>query len=386
MSKNDLIEVKLKDAFELQMGKTPARNNSQYWDGNNKWISIADIGKAGKFISDTKECITDSAVAKSGIKAVPKGTLIMSFKLSIGKTAITAEDMFTNEAIMAFIDKGVYDIDTNYLYHYFTSMDWSAGSNKAVMGMTLNKATLSEKKIRIPDVKTQKAIACRLDKVEELINIKKEEFEKIETLIKARFVELFGDPVGNTKNLPKRTLPELGELGRGVSKHRPRNAPELLGGKYPLIQTGEVANAELYITSYENTYSEIGFKQSKMWDAGTLCITIAANIAKTAILTFDACFPDSVVGFNANEQTNNIFMHYWFSFFQAILEAQAPESAQKNINLKVLSELEVIVPPIEEQMKFVSFIEQTDKSKLIVKKQLEELETLKRSLIQKYFG
>ena len=119
MSKNDLIEVKLKDAFELQMGKTPARNNSQYWDGNNKWISIADIGKAGKFISDTKECITDSAVAKSGIKAVPKGTLIMSFKLSIGKTAITAEDMFTNEAIMAFIDKGVYDIDTNYLYHYF---------------------------------------------------------------------------------------------------------------------------------------------------------------------------------------------------------------------------------------------------------------------------
>lgn len=386
MSKNDLIEVKLKDAFELQMGKTPARNNSQYWDGNNKWISIADIGKAGKFISDTKECITDSAVAKSGIKAVPKGTLIMSFKLSIGKTAITAEDMFTNEAIMAFIDKGVYDIDTNYLYHYFTSMDWSAGSNKAVMGMTLNKATLSEKKIRIPDVKTQKVIACRLDKVEELINIKKEEFEKIETLIKARFVELFGDPVGNTKNLPKRTLPELGELGRGVSKHRPRNAPELLGGKYPLIQTGEVANAELYITSYENTYSEIGFKQSKMWDAGTLCITIAANIAKTAILTFDACFPDSVVGFNANEQTNNIFMHYWFSFFQAILEAQAPESAQKNINLKVLSELEVIVPPIEEQMKFVSFVEQTDKSKLIVKKQLEELETLKRSLIQKYFG
>ena len=208
----------------------------------------------------------------------------------------------------------------------------------------------------------------------------------MDELVKARFVELFGDPVGNTKNLPKKTLPELGELGRGVSKHRPRNAPELLGGKYPLIQTGEVANAELYITSYENTYSEIGFKQSKMWDAGTLCITIAANIAKTAILTYDACFPDSVVGFNANEQTNNIFIHYWFSFFQAILEAQAPESAQKNINLKVLSELEVIVPPIEEQMKFVSFVKQTDKSKLEVQKSIEKLEVLKKALMQKYFG
>mgnify|MGYP003301165685 CR=1 FL=1 len=117
--------------------------------------------------------------------------------------------------------------------------------------------------------------------------------------------------VNNTKDLPVLTLPELGEFGRGVSKHRPRNAPELLGGKYPLIQTGEVANSNLYITEYENTYSELGFKQSKLWQKGTLCITIAANIAKTAILTFDACFPDSVVGFKANDKTNNIFIHYY---------------------------------------------------------------------------
>ncbi|MBR5505265.1 MAG: restriction endonuclease subunit S [Clostridia bacterium] len=245
---------------------------------------------------------------------------------------------------------------------------------------------LKEIDIPIYDEKTQSNIVNELDKITYLINKRKIQLEKLDELVKARFVELFGDPVGNTKNLPKKTLPELGELGRGVSKHRPRNAPELLGGKYPLIQTGEVANAELYITSYENTYSEIGFKQSKMWDAGTLCITIAANIAKTAILTFDACFPDSVVGFNANEQTNNIFIHYWFSFFQAILEAQAPESAQKNINLKVLSELEVIVPPIEEQMKFVSFVKQTDKSKVEIQKSLEKLKLLKKALLQKYFG
>jgi type I restriction enzyme S subunit len=169
--------------------------------------------------------------------------------------------------------------------------------------------------------------------------------------------------VNNPKGWSEMTLPELGEFGRGVSKHRPRNAPELLGGIYPLIQTGEVAAANLYITSYDNTYSEIGFQQSKMWDRGTLCITIAANIAKTAILGFDACFPDSVVGFNANEKTCNIFIHYWFSFFQAILESQAPESAQKNINLKILSELKVIVPPITLQNQFAAFVEQVDKSK-----------------------
>ena len=141
-----------------------------------------------------------------------------------------------------------------------------------------------------------------------------------------RFQILFG--------LPEATLPDLGEFGRGVSKHRPRNDIKLLGGKYPLIQTGDVANAGLYITSYSSTYSELGLKQSKMWDKGTLCITIAANIAKTAILEFDACFPDSVVGFIANERTNNIFVHYWFSFFQAILESQAPESAQEEYQLE----------------------------------------------------
>lgn len=200
-----------------------------------------------------------------------------------------------------------------------------------------------------------------LDKVSDLIAKRRQQLDKLDELIKARFVEMFGDPVSNSLNFPLLSLPQLGEFGRGVSKHRPRNAPELLGGKYPLIQTGEVANSELYISSYENTYSEFGFKQSKMWKSGTLCITIAANIANTAILAFDACFPDSVVGFVANEKTNNIFIHYWFGFFQQILEAQAPESAQKNINLKILSELEVIVPPIELQNHFAAFVEQTEK-------------------------
>ena len=179
----------------------------------------------------------------------------------------------------------------------------------------------------------------------------------------SRFIEMFGDPVTNSFNLPLSSLSQLGKFGRGVSKYRPRNAPELLGGKYPLIQTGEIANSDLYILSYQNTYSELGFKQSKMWKAGTLCITIAANIAKTAILTFDACFPDSVVGFSANDKTNNIFIHYWFSFFQQILESQAPESAQKNINLQILSDLKIIVPPLDLQNQFAAFVKQTDKSK-----------------------
>ena len=182
-------------------------------------------------------------------------------------------------------------------------------------------------------------------------------------LVKSQFIEMFGDPVTNSKKLPTKKLSELGELNRGVSKSRPRNKPELLGGPYPLVQTGEVTAADLYVTSYENTYSEAGLAQSKMWPKGTLCITIAANIAQTAILGFDACFPDSVVGFLAGDNVKQIFIHYWFGFFQKILEEQAPQVAQKNINLKTLSELDVMVPSLEQQNEFVAFVEQTDKSK-----------------------
>ena len=358
------MRVKLKDIFDLQMGKTPSRSNLEYWNTTDyKWISIADLTKTSKYIFETKEYLSKSAIKDSGIKVIPANTVVMSFKLSIGKTAITKEDMYSNEAIMAFKDKHVINIIPEYIFYLFKYKNWEECSNKAVMGKTLNKATLSEIEVEICSIEKQRQIVNILDKIMSAVDGRKQELQLLDELIKARFVEMFGDPVSNSYGFPEATLPELGELGRGVSKHRPRNDSKLLGGDYPLIQTGDVANAGLYITSYGGTYSELGLKQSKMWNKGTLCITIAANIAKTAILEFDACFPDSVVGFIANEKTNNIFIHYWFSFFQAILESQAPESAQKNINLKILSELKVIVPKKEKQDEFVEFIEQVYKSK-----------------------
>lgn len=246
------------------------------------------------------------------------------------------------------------------------------------------------------DYKNEKFNLDSLDKQAKIVEIlgntelvilkRRQQLAELDKLIKARFVEMFGDPVYNSKRLPIQRLCKLGSLDRGRSQHRPRNDPKLLNGPYPLIQTGEVASAGLYITKYKNTYSELGLRQSKMWSAGTLCITIAANIAQTAILTFDACFPDSVVGFLPNDSINAIYMHYWFGFFQKILEKQAPQVAQKNINLKILSELNVIVPTQEKQEQFAAFVEQTDKSKVAVQKALDEAQLLFDSLMQKYFG
>ena len=224
---------------------------------------------------------------------------------------------------------------------------------------------LKQSSIKYPDSVTQNRIVKILDTVSSIIELQKKELDQLECLIKARFVEMFGDPIKNDKGWKQVKLMDLGLLARGISKHRPRNAVELLGGPYPLVQTGEVANADTYITSYLSTYSELGLKQSKMWPKGTLCITIAANIAQTSILTFDACFPDSVVGFIAGERVETVFVHYWFSFLQSSLEALATQVAQKNLNLKTLSNVEVIVPPIQLQSEFVNFTKQVDKSKFI---------------------
>jgi len=175
---------------------------------------------------------------------------------------------------------------------------------------------------------------------------------KARAIIPALFLDTFGDPATNPKGWPVKTLGNLGELDRGRSRHRPRNAPELYGGPYPFVQTGDVANSKGRIRRHEQSYSEAGLAQSKMWPSGTLCITIAANIGKTGILEFDACFPDSVVGFKPWSEVTSEFIQSSLDFMQAEIEARAPQAAQKNINLQVLRGLEMICPPLGLQIAF----------------------------------
>lgn len=150
------------------------------------------------------------------------------------------------------------------------------------------------------------------------------------------------------------SLPELGELGRGKSKHRPRNDPHLYGGQYPFIQTGDVARSDGRITTHSQTYNEAGLAQSRLWPEQTVCITIAANIAASGLLTYPVCFPDSVVGLIADETV--ALPEYIELFVRTVrrdLAAYAPATAQANINLAILSEVAVPLPPIEEQKEIV---------------------------------
>lgn len=198
------------------------------------------------------------------------------------------------------------------------------------------------------------------------------------------------DPDGYPSNWQKKGFSEVGELARGKSKHRPRNDPRLFGDEYPFIQTGEVANSGGKISSASKFYSEFGLSQSKLFPSGTLCITIAANIADTAILDIDACFPDSVVGFTPNKSNCEVkFVKYLVDVNKENLERFAPATAQKNINLKVLNELRLPFPPLEEQTEIVRRVEQlfafADQIEQRVKAAQSRVNHLTQSILAKAF-
>jgi type I restriction enzyme, S subunit len=151
-----------------------------------------------------------------------------------------------------------------------------------------------------------------------------------------------------------KSLDELGFVGRGKSKHRPRDAAHLYGGPYPFIQTGDVKHSNLYVNKSIQTYSEAGLAQSRLWKSGTLCITIAANIADTAILGIDACFPDSVIGFVPDEEKADVkFVKYLFNTLQSRYQQYSQGAAQDNLSQKKLLSLKFLVPKLSIQKKIV---------------------------------
>ena len=185
-------------------------------------------------------------------------------------------------------------------------------------------------------------------------------------------------------------LSDLGELARGKSKHRPRNDKKLFGGKYPFIQTGEVRAANRIIKKYEQTYSEFGLEQSKLWQKGTLCITIAANIAETAFLGFDACFPDSIVGFSASKAVLPEYIELFIKSARTKIESYAPATAQKNINLNTLENLIVPYCSLTEQTQIVAILESKltacDQLADELAKQLKQAELLKQAVLKAAFS
>jgi len=242
-----------------------------------------------------------------------------------------------------------------YLAYYLRSQPFLSFASQFVTGAKMPRVILDKfwaYEVPLPPISEQRRIVEILDQADRLRRLRAEADAKADRIIPALFIKMFGDPATNPMEWPVVPLENLGELDRGRSRHRPRNDPALLGGTYALIQTGDVANCDGRIRSCIQSYSEFGLAQSRMWPAGTLCITIAANIARTGVLEFDACFPDSVVGFRPGSTATTEYVQFVLHHLQPVLERQAPQLAQKNINLEVLRRLSVPRPPKELQNAF----------------------------------
>lgn len=281
------MKYKLKDIFDLQMGKTPSRSHLDYWNTNEyKWISISDLSKSGKYILDTKEHISENAVKESSIKVIPANTVIMSFKLSIGKTAIAAEDMYSNEAIMAFHDKHVVEILPEYIYYLFNFMNWDVGSNKAVLGKTLNKKILSEVKIEICPIEEQKEIVKVLDKLVDILSGRVNELTLLNSLIKARFVELFGDCTNEV------LIGDVISICRGASPRPIQAFTTNDEDGVNWIKIGDVSDNSLYITKTAERITQEGAKKSRAVHKGDFILSNSMSFGRPYILGIDGCVHD----------------------------------------------------------------------------------------------
>ena len=363
------MKYKLKDIFDLQMGKTPARNNRNYWNTKeNKWISIADLSKTGKYISTTKEYLSDAAVEESGIKVIPANTVVMSFKLSIGKTAITTEEMYSNEAIMAFHDRRVVDILPEYVFYMFKYRNWEEGSNKAVMGKTLNKATLSDVEIEICPIEKQREIVAVLDKLMAVLEHREDELQLLDKLIKARFVEMFGDINTNDKNWECKPLGELCTIVRGGS---PRPIEQFLGGDIPWIKIGDATDGDnVYLSSTKEHIIWEGVKKSRLVKSGSLIFAnCGVSLGFARIITFDGCIHDGWLAMeDIDERLDKIFLLQALNQMTEHFRTIAPAGTQPNLNTAIMKAYKQVIPPIEVQRDFICFAEQVNKSKVAILK------------------
>ena len=354
------MKYRLKDIFDLQMGKTPSRSNPDYWNTkDNKWISIADLTKTEKYILDTKEYLSDVAIKESGIKIIPDNTVVMSFKLSIGKTAITKEQMYSNEAIMAFHDKHIVDILPEYIFYLFKYRNWDEDSNKAVKGKTLNKATLSEIEVEICAIEKQREIVAVLDKMTFLLESRKTEIELLDDLVRARFVELFGDRYINDRKW--NTI----ELADSISFNNGKAHEQVVDetGEYILVTSKAIASdftdvRKTNVLLFPLHKNDIVMVMSDVPNGKAL--------AKCQLIDEDSKYTlnQRICSFD-NYEYNPVFLLHLLNrhpYFLSFNDGNGQTNLRKNDILRC----ELIVPPLELQNQFAAFVTQVDKSKFSV--------------------
>ena len=391
----------------------------------SKWKSALEIvnGKNQKDVANSEGIYpiygSGGAIGRATDFLCPAGTTIVGRKGTINRPIYVNEPFWNVDTAFGLVPGN--ELNSKYLYYFCCGFNFTKLDNSTTIP-SLSKSVLLEIEMPLPPLPEQERIVARIEElfsdldkgVEALQTIKaqlkvyrqavlKEAFEgkltsewreKNKRSILPKFqsiVDLGEDMPALPESWQYVCLSQLGDLARGKSKHRPRNDEILFkGGSYPFVQTGDIKAANKFLTTYSTMYNEVGLKQSKLWPINTLCITIAANIAETAFLGIEACFPDSIVGFTANPMLiTKEYVGYFIQSAKVKLWAFAPATAQKNINLGTLENLYVPYCHYDEQLQIVMEIESRlsvcDKIEQTVDESLAKAENLRQSILKKAF-
>jgi type I restriction enzyme S subunit len=324
-------------------------------------------------------------------KEAEANDILMSVRAPVGPINFATQKICIGRGLAAI--RATKLIDKEFLFNFLLKHESEIVGNAGAVFNSINKAQIEAIKIPLPPLPEQQRIVAILDKTFAALDKAKANAEQNLKNAKELF-ESYLQNIFETKGegWEEKTLEQVSKtFGRGKSKHRPRNFSGLYGGDYPFIQTGNIRNCNHYITEYTQTYNEVGLAQSKLWPVGTICITIAANIAETGVLTFDACFPDSVIGIVVNEKfADRDFVEYLLQSFKVRIVALGKGAAQANINMGTFENELFPFPSIETQQIIVHQLDalslETNKLEAIYQQKIADLEELKKSVLQKAFN
>ena len=393
---DDWVWCYLSDVSIIQEG--PGIRKHQYSDGGVQFLTVTNILEGSVDLEKSKKYISLDKYQKTYRHfTINNGDIVTACSGgSWGKSAIynLDEKLILNTSTLRL--RFFNDLGSNEYLYYLTKASFfksSLASHSTGQQPNYGYSHYSRIPIPLPALPEQQYIAVILDKAFAVIAKAKANAEQnlknAKELFESYLQEVFENKGEGWKG---KTLEQISEtFGRGKSKHRPRNDKKLYGGNYPFIQTGDVRNCEHYITDYSQTYNEVGLAQSKLWPKGTICITIAANIAETGVLSFDACFPDSVIGIVVNKKVANVdYVEYLLQFFKVNLQALGKGAAQDNINLGTFENKLFPFPSIAKQQAIVRKLDtlaaEIKKLEAIYQQKIYDLEELKKSVLQKAFN
>lgn len=364
--------------------------------GNVPFVRGGDIAE-GCVLEGQLRTVTAEVSAQYKRTLLQGGELLISLVGQPGQVAIAPCSLNgANIARQVGLIRLRQDVNANFVSYFLRSPDGQASLGTYTGGsvqQVINLGDLRKVLVPLPSLIEQQRIVAILDEAFDGIATTKANAEKnlqnAGALFESHLRSVFSQRGDGWKD---KTLEQISTIfGRGKSRHRPRNDPTLYGGKYPFIQTGDVRNAGHFITEFSQTYSEAGLAQSKLWPKGTICITIAANIAETGILAFDACFPDSVIGVVPNPAEAEIgFVEYLLQSFKVRIQAMGQGSAQANINMGTFENERFPFPDVAEQRQIVARLdalsEETQRLESIYQQKLATLDELKKSLLHQAFS